>query len=96
MKSLLVINTSGRTTRSITRHLTHRFSAGWTLRHPTGQIVNRNLGANPSPAVNEAWIAAAFAKPEQLTSPMTEALALSDTMIKEIVRTDAIVLGVPM
>jgi FMN-dependent NADH-azoreductase len=96
MKSLLVINSSGRTTRSITRHLTHRFSAGWILRHSTGRIINRDLGTNPPPAVNESWIAAAFAEPGQFTPSMSEALAISDAMIEEIIQANAIALGVPM
>jgi FMN-dependent NADH-azoreductase len=96
MKLLLVINASGRTNRSITRHLTQRFSAVWSLRHPTGRIINCDLGVNPPPPVNEAWIAAAFSKQEELTPTMSEALALSDAMIEELNEADAIVLGVPM
>lgn len=96
MKSLLIINSSARSARSITRHLTHRYAAGWTLRHPTGQIVNRDLGLNPPPAVSESWIAAAFAKPGQLTPSMSDALAVSEELIGEIERADAIVIGAPM
>lgn len=96
MKSLLVINSSARTTRSITRHLTHRYAAGWKLRNPTGQIINRDLGVNPPPAVSESWIAAAFSKPEELTAQASEALAVSNQLIAEINRADAIVIGAPM
>lgn len=96
MKSLLVINSSARSARSITRHLTHRYASGWTLRHPTGRIINRDLGLNPPPAVSESWIAAAFAKPNQLTPSMSDALAASEELIGEIERADAIVIGAPM
>jgi FMN-dependent NADH-azoreductase len=66
------------------------------LRHPTGRIINRDLGVNPPPAVNEAWIAAAFAPSDQFTAPMSDALAISDTLIGEINEAEAIVIGAPM
>jgi len=96
MKTLLVINSSGRITRSITRHLTTRFAEGWKSRHPGGEIRSRDVGMNPPPPANEGWIAAAFAASTERTPAMREALALSDTLIDEIIAADAIVLGVPM
>ena len=96
MKTLLVINSSARTNRSLTRHLTHRFTTGWSLRHPEGRIIHRDLGANPPPAVSESWIAAAFAKPGEQTLAQSEALAPSDELLDEINLADEIVIGVPM
>jgi FMN-dependent NADH-azoreductase len=90
MKSLLVINSSGRSTRSITRQLTARFVAAWGSRYLGGEILTRDVGANPPPPVNEAWIAAAFTPPAERTR------ALSDALIDEIIRAEAMVLGVPM
>lgn len=51
---------------------------------------------NPPPPVDESWIAAAFAAPTERTPAMHDALALSETLINEIVTADAIILGVPM
>jgi FMN-dependent NADH-azoreductase len=96
MKSLLVINSSGRVTRSITRHLTARFAAGWSSLNPDGEIVCRDVGLNPPPPVNEAWIAAAFCDPATQSSAMREAIRLSETLIDEVAGADAIVFGVPM
>jgi FMN-dependent NADH-azoreductase len=96
MKSLLVINSSGRHTRSITRHLTARFVAAWSARNLGAQIFTRDVGTNPPPPVDELWIAAAFAQPAERTSAMNDALALSDALIDEIIWAKAIVLGVPM
>jgi FMN-dependent NADH-azoreductase len=96
MNSLLVINSSGRVTRSITRHLAARFVDAWTSRRPDAEIVTRDVGVHPPPTVNEAWIAAAFAAPSARTPAMRETLALSDELIDEILRADAIVAGVPM
>ena len=96
MNSLLVINSSGRTTRSITRHLTARFVAGWRFHRPDAEIVVRDVGLNPPPVVSEAWIAAAYAGTDQRETSSPDPLAISETLIDEIVRAEAIVLGVPM
>lgn len=95
METLLVINSSARVTRSITRRLTARFADGWKANHPGGEIISRDVGLNPPPPVDESWIAAAFAAPAERT-PAMHALGLSETLINEIVTADAIVLGVPM
>ncbi len=96
MKSLLVINASGRVTRSVTRRLTARFAELWKEAHPGAEIIDRDVGLRSPAPVDEAWIAAAFAPPESRTPEMTRALAESETLIGEILRADAIVLGVPM
>ena len=96
MNTLLVINTSSRTARSITRRLTQRYAEGWNLRHPAGRIIHRDLGANPPPAIGHDWISAAFAKPGQETTATQEALELSEYLIEEIEDADTVVLGVPM
>ncbi len=96
MRSLLVINSSGRVTRSITRQLTTRFSEGWIARNPGSEIILRDVGLNPPPAVDEEWIAAAFASPDSCTPAMADALAVSNAFIDEIIGADAIVVGAPM
>jgi len=96
MKTLLVIDSSGRRTRSITRHLTSRFGASWQARHPEGEVLIREVGLTPPPPVNEAWIAAAFSEPADHTPATREALAISETLIDEITRADAIVIGTPI
>jgi FMN-dependent NADH-azoreductase len=96
MKSLLVLDSSGRVTRSITRRLTRRFVSVWQQHHPAGRVVRRDLGVNPPPTVNESWIAAAFADPTERTDAMQAALALSEELIDELVTADAIVIGTPI
>jgi FMN-dependent NADH-azoreductase len=96
MKTLLVINASARVTRSITRQLTTRFADRWRAQNPGAEIITRDVGANPPPAIDEAWIAAAFTPPTASIPAKPDALTLSDTLVDEIFRADAIVLGVPM
>lgn len=94
MPNLLVINASGRVTRSITRHLTHRLTEAWHARVPGGAIVHRDVGTDPPPAVDEPWIAAAFADPSQ--RPDVRPLAISDALIDELDAADVVVLGTPI
>lgn len=96
MKTLLVIDSSGRRTRSITRHLTSRFASAWSARHAGAEIISREIGLTPPPPVHETWIAAAFSDPAAYTPEMRDALALSETLIDEITRAEAIVIGTPV
>jgi FMN-dependent NADH-azoreductase len=96
MKTLLVINCSGRVTRSITRRLTDRFVARWRNQNPEGTVVQRDVGQNPPSPINESWIAAAFAEPAKHTPAMRDALQLSESFIEEIVAADTIVIGTPI
>ena len=96
MNTLLVVNASGRVTRSITGRLTDRFARNWSAVHPAGTVLQRDVGIQPPTPVNEAWIAAAFAAPNRRTPEMHAALVESDTLLEEIERADAIAIGAPL
>jgi FMN-dependent NADH-azoreductase len=96
MKTLLVINSSGRVSRSVTRQLTQRFATRWQENHPGAAIVHRDVGLRPPSPLDEAWIAAAYSRPENYTAVMNAALAESETLIAEIEAAAAIVIGAPM
>jgi FMN-dependent NADH-azoreductase len=97
MKStLLVLDSSGRSSRSITRRLTRRFAESWQSYHPNHAVVYRDLGQNPPPPVDERWIAAAFSPLESHTAEMSAALQVSESLIDELVAADCVVLGAPI
>ena len=96
MKTLLVINSSARTERSITRHLTQRFTQCWLQACPDGKIIQRDVGCEAPPYVNASWIQAAFTPEDQRTPEMRARLAYSDAIIEELLAADAMVVGVPM
>ena len=96
MPTLLVVHSSGRVTRSVTRRLADRFVRAWSAAHPTGTILHRDVGLHPPTTVNEAWIAGAFSDPQRRTPSMREALRESDRLLDEINRADAIVIGAPL
>lgn len=96
MTTLLHIDASARVTRSHTRRLSRRFVEAWLARRPGDAVIRRDVGVSPPPAVTEAWIAAAFTRPERRTPEMIATLALSDALVDELERADVVVAGVPM
>ncbi|TLD72279.1 FMN-dependent NADH-azoreductase [Phragmitibacter flavus] len=95
-KSLLVINASGRVTRSVTRHLTQRFVDRWIGLDDGAAVTYRDVGLEPPTAIDEAWIAAGFTEDHQRTPEMREALSTSEALIEEIENARVVVMGVPM
>lgn len=96
MPQLLVLNSSGRHTRSVTRRLTSQFADRWLSTRPEGKLIERDVTLQLPTPVNEAWIASAFA-PQGTRSPIMQAvLSESETLLAEIESADALVLGVPM
>jgi FMN-dependent NADH-azoreductase len=96
MPSLLIVNSSGRNTRSITRRLTGQFAQRWLANHPRGELIERDVTLHLPTPVDEDWIASAFADPESRDPAMEAALSESEALLAEIERADAIVFGVPM
>jgi len=94
--ALLVLNTSARVTRSLTHQLTGRFARAWLARHPGAALVRRDFALSPPPAIDEAWIAAAFTPAGERTPAQRAVLALSETLIAEIEAATAIVVGAPL
>ncbi|GJL77457.1 MAG: FMN-dependent NADH-azoreductase [Nitrospinaceae bacterium] len=96
MTTILRIDVSARKERSLTRGLSQRFIDEWLKQRPADEIVQRDIGLNPPPAVSENWIAAAFTPEKERTKTQQATLQLSDTLIEEVEDADIILLGVPM
>lgn len=96
MTTLLHIDASARGDRSLSRALSRAFVEAWLTREPDTQVIARDVGRDPPPFLNEAWVAAAF-MPEDARTPQQKAeLALSDELIAELAAADVIVMGTPM
>ncbi len=93
-RTLLRVDASARSSRSVTRELADRFVEEWRYRRPEDRVIVRDVGTAPPPAVSEEWIAAAFA--DEPTDRQRQALALSDRLIDELEQADLIVLATPM
>lgn len=96
MTTLLHIDASARSDRSLSRKLSQAFVEAWVERDDNTQVIARDVGGNPPPFVTEAWIAAVFTPEEQMTPEKREEIRLSDELIDEIDRADVIVIGTPM
>lgn len=96
MLTLLHVDASARSDHSHTRRLGRLFTEQWCAVRPGDRIVARDVGRNPPSTVTEAWIAAAFTKPEKRSSGMRSVLAESDELIDELERADLIIVGAPM
>jgi FMN-dependent NADH-azoreductase len=95
MPTLLHLDSSPLTS-SVSRELTGEFARTWKAAHPDGNIIYRDLAADPPQALDAFWIAAAHTPSAERTAQGTEALALSEQLIGELERADEYVLGVPM
>lgn len=96
MTTILSINASARTTRSITRDLSRRFLKEWTSAQPDTVVIERDVGTAPPGFVTEEWIAACFTPEAERTPEQAAALAESDELIAELERADVIVVATPM
>lgn len=96
MAHLLHIDASPRGERSHSRRMTREFVEHWKQVHPNDTVSYRDIGRNPVPYVDEAWIAAAFSPPEKHTPELREAIRFSDQLVDEFLAADIYVIGVPM
>ena len=81
---------------SVSRELTHEFVGNWRKAHPTGQVIYRDLAANPPQPVDQAWIYAAHTPADTLGPEQKALLAKSDEFIAELEQADEYVFGVAM
>lgn len=96
MAHILHIDSSPRGDRSISRLLAKTFINTWKEHYPSDRVTYRDVGHQPAPHVDEAWIAASFTPPEYLTPEMAVNVRESDILIDELIAADYYVIGVPM
>ena len=96
MTTILRIDASARTQDSLTRMLGDRFGKDWKVKRPEDQVIFRDVGMSPPPAISEDWIAAAHTPEEQRSAMQREVVALSDTLIDELERAEIVLIATPM
>jgi FMN-dependent NADH-azoreductase len=96
MATVLHLDASPRGERSHSRRMTREFVEAWKVNYPNDMVVYRDIGRNPIPHVDEAWIAAAFTPAEQRTSEIWYALRISEELVDEFLAADIYVFGIPM
>jgi FMN-dependent NADH-azoreductase len=96
MTTLLQINASIHGDNGRSSQLANRFVAAWQSRHQHGNVVRRDLAADPVPHLTAARFAAFLTPPEQHDAEQRTVAQFSDALIEELRRADVIVLGLPM
>jgi len=96
MANVLYINSSVRTSGSLSRQLSSEFISKWKAAHPADNIVERDLATSPVPHLTEEMMGAFFTPAEQRSAEQAQTVKLSDTLVDEVEAADVIVIGAPM
>jgi FMN-dependent NADH-azoreductase len=94
--SLLLLDASPRGERSHSRRLAQEFLKTWRQSHPASVVVTRDLGHEPPPFVNEAWVEGAFTPPDGHSTAARAAIRASDRYVDELLAADEIVIATPI
>jgi FMN-dependent NADH-azoreductase len=95
MTNILIVDSAATGAASVSRKLTDKVAQTLRQRHPTAEIVRRDLGTDPVPHLSEATVPAIRGGAAD-TDVAREAVALSDALIAELKAADLIVIGAPM
>lgn len=91
--NVLQIHSSGSRATSVTRRLSGEL-VEW-LAAEGASVTMRDL-ASGAPFVDESWIGANFTPADERTADQAAALAFSDSLVRELMEADIIVIGAPM
>ncbi len=96
MTKMLIVQTSPRGEKSVSRALAKTFIHAWRGAYPDGVINERDLAETPLAFVSAPWLQAYFTSPADHTVEMKAALQLSNLLISELVATDHLVISTPV
>ncbi|MFE4174261.1 FMN-dependent NADH-azoreductase [Streptomyces sp. NPDC056909] len=96
MATLLHIDSSLNGDGSHSRKVTAAFRKAWEDQHPEGEVIYRDLAANPVPHLDALTYYASFVDPAERTPEQSAAFALREELLAESEAADAIVIGAPL
>lgn len=96
MKTLLQINSSLFAGNGQSSQLSDKFVAAWKASNPQGQVVTRDLSAEPVPHLTAERFGAFLAAGDARTPEQQAVVDFSDRLIEELRNADVIALGLPM
>ena len=96
MSKLLHIDSSIRGEASVSREVTAAFTEHWQRANPDGEVIYRDLAANPVPHLDLAAYTGQRTPAADRTPEQVAAVAISQPLIDQVLAADVIVLGVPM
>lgn len=95
-KTLLRVDSSVRIEGSISRSLTEQYTRQWRELNPGGKVITRDLASPALPLIDQSAIEAFFTPIDSRTAQQSEAIALSDRLVDEILAADTLLIGAPM
>ncbi len=96
MTTILHINSSVRSTSSLSRQLTNEFVAKLRASHAGSTVIERDLAAQPVPHLTEQKMGAYFTPVEQRTPEQNIIVKVSDDLVAELMAAELVVIGAPM
>lgn len=96
MAKLLKIDSSASGENSASRKLSSEFVAKWLANNPDGEVIERDVNANPIPHLTDETLGALFAPAEQRTPEQQAIVARADQLIDEIEEVDVIAISAPI
>ena len=96
MTTILHINSSARTTGSISREVTADYLTRLQAADPAAVVVERDVAMSPLPHLTEQVLGAFFTPVESRSAQQITDASLSDTLVAELKAADVIVIGAPM
>lgn len=94
-KTVLQIDASARHDGSVTRELTSAVVKGMLTKTPDLKVLVRDVSSG-LPFLDDKWVAANLTDPSDRTAEQKMALALSDTLVRELKAADTLVIGAPI
>ncbi len=96
MATLLRIDSSASGDNSKSRQLTDAFVAQWLAKNPEGNVVVRDVNANPLPHFTSETLGALFTPEEDRTDAQKAIVAIGDELIEELEAADVVAVSAPM
>lgn len=95
MRKVLLINASPKLNGSFSRDVTNFFIENWLKAYPTDKIIERDVGANPIPHLEDSSLEAVTSH-KNIQLQDHPGRKLSQQLIAELKDADVVVLGLPM
>ena len=92
---ILKINSSGNTYNSVSRYHVYKVIDKLTTENPTAEVTSRDVVESKLPHIDMNYLSAMFAQGEP-TAEQVETMALSNTLVDELLENDLLVIGAPM
>ncbi len=96
MPQLFRLDASLSTDTSVSREVADTFQKIWSLEHPDGVVVRRDLGAAPVPLLDSVAVGARFVPAGERSPAQVAAVRLAETLTDELVSSDAYLFAVPL